>query len=234
MEFLTDPAFWGRWFRIVILDLCLAGDNALVIALAVRALPPQQQFWGRIWGTAGAVALRVIFIAAVSYLMKVPALRLVGGLALIWIAIKLLRGTEEDGESGRHAASLKEAIWIIIVADVVMSLDNVLAISGAAQGDMKLVIFGLLLSIPLVVWGSGLLANLMQTHRWIIWLGSGVLGFVAMEMILKDEIVIGWVGAAMAHRLHHILPWVLGVALTIFGWGLARGAVDASAGSEKT
>ena len=234
MDFLTDPHFWGRWVRIVILDICLAGDNALVIALAVRGLPPAQQFWGRMWGTAGAVGLRVGFIFAVSYLMQVPMLRLGGGLALIWIAIKLLRGDEESGEKGRHGATLKEAIWIIIVADVVMSLDNVLAIAAAANGEMTLVVFGLLLSIPLVVWGSGVLAKLMQRFRFIIWLGGGVLGYVAVEMILHDDYVRRWLGPGLIQTLHHFLPLSVGIALNALGWLLARGADEAKPAVEKT
>ncbi len=224
MQELTDPQFWARWIRIVILDICLAGDNALVIALAVRGLAPVQQFWGRMWGTAGAVGLRIGFILAVSYLMQVPMLRLVGGLALIWIAIKLLRGEDEVDEKGRHGTTLKEAVWIIIVADVVMSLDNVLAIAAAAKGDMLLVVFGLLLSIPLVVWGSGILAKLMQRFRFIIWIGGGVLGYVAVEMMLHDDYLRSWLGPAVTEPLHRFLPLSTGVALTALGWLLARGA----------
>ena len=229
MDFLTDPQFWTRWIRIVILDVCLAGDNALVIALAVHTLPARQQFWGRMWGTAGAVALRVGFIAVVSWLMQVPLLQLVGGLLLVWIAVKLLRADGGGEDKARQGTTLKEAIGIIILADVVMSLDNVLAIAGAAQGDMVLVVFGLLLSIPLVVWGSGLLARLMKHHRWIVWLGSGVLGYVAMEMILKDDFVIRWLGGPLAHTLHHTAPWLLGALLTALGWWLARPAASGEA-----
>lgn len=234
MDALTDPHFWGQWIRIVILDICLAGDNALVIALAVRALPPAQQFWGRIWGTAGAVGLRIGFIFAVSFLMQVPLLRLVGGLALVWIAIKLLRGEDDGHEKGRHGATLKEAIWIIIVADVVMSLDNVLAIAAAAHGDMVLVVFGLLLSIPLVVWGSGVLAKLMQRFRFIIWLGGGVLGYVAVEMMLHDDYVRAWLGPNVVQTLHHFLPIAIGVALTALGWLLARMMDESRGSAEKT
>ena len=189
MSFLTQPDFWVRWLQIVLIDLVLAGDNALVIALAVRTLPPREQFWGRIWGTAGAVILRLIFIAMVTFLLRIPLLQLVGGVVLVWIAIKLVRpGHAEEGPA-RAGTSLREAIKIIIVADVAMSLDNVIAISAAAKGDLILVTFGLLLSLPLVVWGSGLLAGLMNRFRWIIWLGGGVLGFVAGEMILKDPFI---------------------------------------------
>ncbi len=228
LDFLTQPQFWARWIQIVILDLCLAGDNALVIALAVRRLPARQQFWGRIWGTAGAVVLRVVFIAAVSWLMRIPLLRLAGGVVLLWIAFRLLR---EDGGSDakvRQGGTLKEAIGIIILADVVMSLDNVLAIAGAAQGDLVLVVFGLLLSLPLVVWGSGLLARLMVRFRPIIWVGAGVLGFVAAEMILKDEAVLDWLGANAGHALLRAAPWAAGALLTLLGWWLAPRAIASS------
>ena len=217
MHFLIEPDFWARWFQIVIIDLVLAGDNALVIALAVRTLPPREQFWGRLWGTGGAVLLRIGFVAVVSALLKIPLLQLLGGLVLVWIAVKLVRPGGPDEDHARPGASLKDAIRIIIVADVAMSLDNVIAIAGAAKGDLKLVVFGLLLSIPLVVWGSGLLAKMMNRFRWIIWLGGGVLGYVAGEMILKDP----WVIAHLGHShesLHRLGPIALGVVIAGLGW----------------
>ena len=224
MDFLTDPQFWARWVSIVILDLTLAGDNALVIALAVRTLPPKQQFWGRIGGSLGAVALRLLFIAIITYLLKIPLLQFIGGVLLIWIALKLVRQTTGGEGEGhvKHGTSLWQAIWIIIVADVVMSLDNVLAIAGAAHGDMRLVVFGIALSLPLVVWGSGLLARLMNRHPWIIWIGGGILGYVAGEMMLKDDWVKSWLGD-VAEPLPYPLPIVLGVGLTALGWWFAQG-----------
>jgi YjbE family integral membrane protein len=226
LAFLADPEFWARWLGIVLIDLALAGDNALVIALAVRTLPRRQQFYGRIWGSLGAVALRLAFITAVSFLFMIPFLRFVGGLALIWIAVRLVR-EEGDGEHEiRHGASLWEAIWIIIVADVVMSLDNVLGVAAAAQGDMILVVFGISLSLPLVVWGSGLLARLMGRYPWIVWLGGGVLGYVAGEMMLKDPVVHGWLGGA-ARALEHAVPLALGLAMTALGWWYSRARASA-------
>ena len=224
MEFLTDPAFWARWLGIVVIDLTLAGDNALVIALAVRTLPKRQQFQGRIWGTVGAVALRLAFIAIVTVLLEIPLLQLAGGLLLIWIAVKLVRQEESGGGEGhvRQGTTLWSAVWIIIVADVVMSLDNVLAVAAAAHGDLVLVMFGIALSLPLVVWGSGVLARMMNRWPWIIWLGAGILGYVAGEMILKDQIVAGWLGSA-GDVLHHLLPIALAAALTVLGWWVARG-----------
>ncbi len=152
--------------KIVIIDLALAGDNALVIALAVRTLPKRQQFQGRLWGAGGAVGLRILFIAIISYLLVIPLLQVVGGLLLVWIAIKLVRQSADEGtgEHVRQGTTLLEAIWIIIVADVVMSLDNVIGVAGAAEGDLRLVVFGIALSIPIVVWGSGVLAALMNRY----------------------------------------------------------------------
>ena len=217
MHFLLEPEFWARWVQIVLIDLVLAGDNALVIALAVRSLPAREQLWGRVWGTLGAVILRVAFVAVVSALLRIPLLQLAGGVVLIWIAVKLVRPSSADEGHVGSGASLREAIGIIIIADVAMSLDNVIAIAGAAKGDLKLVIFGLLLSLPLVVWGSGLLATLMNRFRWIIWLGGGVLGYVAGEMILKDPWLIERIGSWLAD-FHQIPPLALGVGIAILGW----------------
>ena len=224
MAFLSDPEFWARWLSIVILDLTLAGDNALVIAMAVRTLPRRQQFWGRIWGSIGAVGLRLVFITIITYLLKIPLLQFVGGLLLIWIALKLVRQSAAgDGEGHvRHGSSLMEAIWVIIVADVVMSLDNVLAVAGAAHGNLLLVVFGIALSLPLVVWGSGILARLMVRYPWIIWIGGGILGYVAGEMMLKDFWVAAWLGD-VARVLHYPLPIVLGIVMTALGWWSSQG-----------
>lgn len=231
MEFLTDLEFWVRWFGIVILDLSLAGDNALVIAMAVRTLPPREQFLGRVGGTFGAVALRFVFIALVTQLLRIPFLEAVGGLALIWIAIKLLRqDAEEEGHRIRHGTTFWEAIWVIIVADMIMSLDNVLAVAAASHGNLVLVIFGIGLSIPIVIWGSGLIARLMNRFQWIVWLGGGILGWVAGEMVVKDEIVHSWIGP-WAGPLAWTVPAFLGIVLTIFGWWLARHAEESAPSS---
>jgi len=220
---LGHPEFWARWVAIMVLDLTLSGDNALVIALAVRELPARQQLLGRIWGTIGAVGLRVAFIAIVSLLLRIPLLQLAGGLALIWIAVRLVRPGRAGHEGARHATSLREAIWIIIVADVTMSLDNVLGVAAAARGDMVLVVFGIALSLPLVVWGSGLLARLMARHEWIVWIGGGVLGFVAGEMMANDPLVERWLGHA-ADAAEQWLSIVLGVFVLGLGWWLGKAA----------
>lgn len=217
MLFLMDPEFWARVVGIIVIDLTLAGDNALVIALAVRTLPKRQQFWGRVWGTAGAVGLRLLFIGIATVLLRVPFLQLVGGLLLLWIALKLVR--QDGGAEGhvRPGSSLREAIWIIIVADAVMSLDNVLAVAAAAHGDMTLVVFGIALSLPIVVWGSGLLATLMNRFGWIIWLGGGVLGYVAGEMILKERLLARWIDPHTVPALG-LLPLLPAVIIVAIGW----------------
>jgi|SRR5438093_5299758 len=224
MAFLLDAEFWVRLWTIVIIDLTLAGDNALVIALAVRSLPARQQFWGRVWGTCGAVVLRLALIAVATAALRVPFLQLVGGLVLIWIAFRLVQGTTEaERERVRRGTSLWSAIWIILVADAVMSLDNVLGVAAAAHGDFRLVVFGIALSVPIVVWGSGLLARIMNRWRWIIWLGGGVLGYVGSEMLLADEALRGWLGDA-TRQVAHVLPVAVALALALLGWRFAQKA----------
>jgi YjbE family integral membrane protein len=218
-----DSEFWGRLFSIILIDLMLAGDNALVIALAVRTLPARQRLWGRLFGTAGAVVLRLVFITLATLLLRIPFLQLVGGLLLIAIAVKLVRPSAGGGEHNvREGTSLREAIWIIIAADAVMSLDNVLGVAGAARGDLRLVVFGIALSLPLVVWGSGLLAALMNRLPWIVWVGGGVLGWVAGEMIIADGAVGRWLQGTGAGSVLGVLPYILAAALLALGWWWSR------------
>ncbi len=216
-----EAEFWARLGTIVVIDLMLAGDNALVIALAVRSLPKRQQLLGRVFGTAGAVLLRIILIALAIALLKIPFLQLVGGLLLIGIAFKLVRPTAEEGKHVRQGSSLRSAIGIIIVADLVMSLDNVLGVAAAARGDMRLVVFGIALSIPIVVWGSGLLARLMNRAPWVIWLGGAVLGYVAGDMIVDDDALRSWLGEAGA-PFAQIIPIALATVLGVLGWWFAE------------
>jgi YjbE family integral membrane protein len=221
MALLAEPEFWARLLGIGVLNLLLSGDNALVIALAVRALPPRQRLAGQIWGAVGAIALRVVFVAIVTLLLQVPLLQLAGGLLLLWIAVRLVRPEEEDGSATRHGSSVWEAVWIIIVADITMSLDNVLAIAAAARGEMYLVIVGIALSLPIVVWGAGLLARLMNRWAWIVWLGGGFLAYVAVEMVFEDKLVVGWLGAT-AQQMKMPISLAAGAVVTALGWWLAR------------
>jgi YjbE family integral membrane protein len=214
--------FWVGVLKIVLIDLALAGDNALVIALAVRTLPPRQQLMGRIWGTVGAVGLRLGFIFIVTYLLGIPLLQVVGGLLLVWIALKLVLQTDgHDGEQVRAGTTLLGAIWIIIVADVIMSLDNVIGVAGAAEGDMRLVVFGIGLSIPIVVWGSGVLARLMNRYPWIILIAGGILGEVAGKMILHDHFIVSRFGEAGA-AMEAVVRLALALVIVVVGWLVTR------------
>jgi YjbE family integral membrane protein len=217
---MIDAEFWLRLGGIVLIDLTLAGDNALVIALAVRTLPRRLRLIGRIWGTAGAVVLRVAFIFVATWLLKLPFLQALGGLLLVWIALKLVRPQTggADDHAVREAGSLREAIWIIIVADAAMSLDNVLAVAGAAKGHMVLVAIGIALSLPLVVFGSALLSMCMERWPWVIWLGGGVLGYVAGDMIMRD--MTEWL--LLAHGWTVAVAWTLGAVIAVLGWWFQR------------
>lgn len=222
MALLADPEFWIRLLGIGGLNLLLSGDNALVIAMVVRALPKRKRLAGQVWGAVGAVLLRLAFVAIVSVLLRIPLLQLVGGMLLAWIALKLVRPETGGDADVRRGSSLWEAIWIIIVADVTMSFDNVLAIAATAHGDLMLVMFGIGLSLPIVVWGAGLLAHLMNRCTWIVWLGGGLLGYVAGEMVIEDPIVTRWLGST-APVLHLAVPIALGVVVTAIGWWPGRG-----------
>jgi YjbE family integral membrane protein len=190
VEFLT-PNFWIAVGQIILIDILLGGDNAVVIALACRGLPPKQRKLGIIYGTLGAIVLRVILIAFALALLAIPYLKVVGGLLLVWIGVKLLVPHDEGGH-GEISASDKlwGAVKTVIIADLVMSVDNVLAIAGAAQGagqhQLPLVIFGLLVSIPIIVAGSQIVLELMDRFPVIITLGGMLLGWIAGQMIYTD------------------------------------------------
>ena len=190
MDFLTSPAFWVALGQIIIIDILLGGDNAVVIALACRKLPPAQRTKGIIWGTAGAIILRVVLIAFAMTLLNVPFLKLVGAILLVWIGVKLLAPDDEAHGDIQGSDKLFAAIKTIIVADLVMSVDNVIAIAGAAQNagehQFLLVVLGLLISIPIIVWGSQLVIKLMERFPMIITLGGMLLGWIAGGMLVTD------------------------------------------------
>ena len=192
MEFLTSPEFWVALGQIIIIDILLGGDNAVVIALACRKLPPAQRRKGIIWGTAGAIVLRVILIAFAMTLLALPFLKFVGALLLVWIGVKLLAPDEDGHGDIQTSDKLLAAIKTIIVADLVMSVDNVIAIAGAAQNagehQLLLVVLGLLISIPIIVWGSQLVIKLMERFPLIITLGGMLLGWIAGGMLVTDPV----------------------------------------------
>jgi len=176
---------------IVLIDLVLAGDNAVVIAMAVKNLPGKQRMWGIALGAGGAVVVRVICTFLVAQLLNMPFIKLVGGAVIIWIAVKLL--TEGAGEECKdhECGSIWQALWIIIVADMSMGIDNMLAVGAASHGNLFLLLFGLLLSIPFVVFMSNMLSKLMDRYPIILWLGAGILGKVGGEMMITDPWVHG-------------------------------------------
>jgi YjbE family integral membrane protein len=196
-EFLTAH-FWVAVGQIIMIDILLGGDNAVVIALACRQLPPHQRTKGILWGTAGAIVLRVILIAFALTLLQVPYLKLVGAILLIWIGIKLLMPQDDDAHGNIQASDkLWGAVKTVIIADLVMSVDNVIAIAGAAQGageqhQMALVIFGLLVSIPIIVWGSQLVLKLMDRFPFIITAGGMLLGWIAGTMAHTDPALVSY------------------------------------------
>ena len=192
LDFLTHAPFWVALGQIIIIDILLGGDNAVVIALACRKLPPAQRKKGIIWGTAGAIILRVILIAFAMTLLALPFLKFVGALLLVWIGIKLIAPDEDGHDNIQGSDKLLAAIKTIIVADLVMSVDNVIAIAGAAQSSgehqMLLVTLGLLISIPIIVWGSQLVITLMDRFPMIITAGGMLLGWIAGGMLVSDPV----------------------------------------------
>jgi YjbE family integral membrane protein len=187
--------------QIVWIDLLLSGDNAIVIALACRNLPEKQRKIGMLLGAGVAIGLRIIFAIMISYLLGVPFLKLIGGLLLLWIGVKLAMGEEEAHESVEGSTQLWTAVRTIAIADAVMSLDNVLAISAASHGNVWLFTFGLLLSIPLIIFGSQIITSIIERFPIFIWLGAALLGWIAGEMIVQDTVIVEWAKTALPSLL---------------------------------
>jgi len=204
MEMLTSSFFWVTLAQIIMINIVLSGDNAVVIALASRSLPPKQQKKAILFGSFGAIILRIILTFFAVYLLGLPWLKIVGALLLFWIAVKMLIPEDEEDNLEAHD-HLWGAIKTIIVADFVMSLDNVLGVAAAAKGNVVLLVLGLAISIPLIIYGSTLILKLMTRFPVIITLGGGVLGWVAGEMMITDPVISGWVNS-QAHWLHTIAP----------------------------
>lgn len=214
--------FFLSLLQIIIVNLVLSGDNAVVIALACRNLSPELQKKAVFWGSFGAIGLRVILTVIAIWLLKIPFVQVVGGLLLIWIAIKLLKGEDEESHIG-GGSSMMEALKTIIFADLIMSLDNVIAVAGAANGNLLLVIIGLAISIPLIIWGSQLLMKLMNRFPIIVLLGAALLGYTAGEMIVGDKVVGAFLEEILP-ALHIILPVALALIVIAVGNYLKRKA----------
>ncbi len=224
MDAFLTGSFWLAVGQIIMIDILLGGDNAVVIALACRGLPPAQRKWGIIWGTLGAIILRVILIAFALTLLAIPYLKIVGALLLLWIGVKLLLPEQEDAHGNINPSDkLWGAVKTVIIADLVMSVDNVLAIAGAAQSagqhQLALVIFGLLVSIPIIVWGSQMVLKLMDRFPMIITIGGMLLGWIAGQMAYTDPALKGLVPDSKYYEygcaaLGAVLVWILGVYFT--------------------
>jgi len=219
---LFSSLWWSSLLAIILIDLVLAGDNAIVIALAARKLPPELQKKAIWFGTVGAIVVRSILTVAVVWLLKIPGLMLIGGLGLLWIACKLILDTGEDKEHDIRVTSFWGAMKTIIVADALMGIDNVLGVAGAAQGSFDLVVLGLLISVPIVVFGSTVVLKMVERWPVIINIGAAVLAFTAAKMItdeaLLDSIYDG------ADRIHEIARWatyIVAIALVLIVGKLA-------------
>jgi YjbE family integral membrane protein len=202
---IAHPQFWVNLSKIIWINILLSGDNALVVAMACRGLEPRQRLWGMVLGTGAAVLLRIVFTVVIASVMELPYLKLVAGLALIVIAAKLLVPRDEAQEAIGSASHLWAAVRIVVLADVVMSLDNVIAVAAAAEGSVPLLIFGLASSIPLIIAGAALIMALLSMLPILIWAGSALLGWIAGDVIATDP--------AVHPRLQSIFEGAVGIEL---------------------
>ncbi|WP_332827192.1 TerC family protein [Ramlibacter sp.] len=226
MAFLSSPEFWIALSQIILINIVLSGDNAVVIALACRSLPPRQQKKAIIFGSVGAILLRVVLTFFAVYLLTQPYLKLVGAALLLWIGVGLLKGDDGEEEMEGHS-NLAAAIKTIVVADLVMSLDNVIGVAAAAKGNVPLLVFGLVISIPLIIFGSTLILKLMNRFPVIITIGAALLGWVAGEMTLTDPAVHDFVETH--HYLHNILPALGAATVVAIGKWMSRAAAPVPA-----
>jgi len=219
MGFELTPHFWSGLLQIIIVNIVLSGDNALVIALACRNLPKKHQKPAILIGSAGAIVLRIIFVMIVDQLLKIGYLKLIGGLLLVWIGVKLVQGEEEGGDGVKGEGSMWAAVRTIIIADAVMSLDNAIAIAAAAHGDTTLIVLGLVISIPLIIFGATLIMLLLNRFPIIVVAGGGLLGWIAGEVLATDPAYAEWLAARLpnAKTVFEIGGAVLVVAV---GYGL--------------
>ncbi|MCZ8254422.1 MAG: TerC family protein [Polaromonas sp.] len=212
---LASPLFWSAFGSIMIANIVLSGDNAVVIAMAARTLKPEQQAKAIFWGSAAAIVMRIVLTIVAIQLLTLPYLKIIGAVLLVYIGVDLLKGEEEGDDHGKEINGMAAAIRTILVADLVMSLDNVLAVAAAAKGNLPLLVLGLLVSIPLIIFGATLLTKVMERFPIIITIGAALLGFLAGEMLLTDPAVTAQFGAINEHAVTAggILGAVLVVAL---------------------
>ena len=220
---VQEPTFWVSVLQIIWINVLLSGDNAVVIALACRDLPARQRIWGMVLGAGVAVVLRILFTLVVSTLMVLPYLKLVGGLALLYIAIKLLVPDENNPEEQINpGAHLWRAVRVVAIADIIMSLDNVIAIAAAAKGSMLLLVFGLGISIPLIIAGAAIIMSLLDRFPILVWAGAALLGWIAGEVIATDPAVGAFLVDRFGHDAHRTIELATAAAgafLVVFaGW----------------
>lgn len=238
---LFQPAFWVAAGQIIGVNVVLSGDNAVVIALACRMLPKRQRLWGMILGSGVAVLLRIVFTLVVAQAMAYPFLKLAGGLLLLWVAVKLVAPEESDNGKVQAAENLWRAIRIVAIADIVMSLDNVIAIAASAETaafrvdpahaaaiKTTLIVFGLATSIPLIVAGSALLMTLLDRFPVLVWAGAALLGWVAGDIMIKDGILLRWFSAATLEHFHFWAAGLGALAVVVTGWLIRRHKVAAA------
>jgi YjbE family integral membrane protein len=225
---LGQAAFWIAALRIVVINILLSGDNAVVIALACRGLPRRQRVWGMVIGAGVAVVLLIVFTGLVARLMELPYLKAVGGLALLYIAAKLLVPEAADETGVQGEARLWRAVRIVVVADVIMSLDNIIAVATAAQGSWALLVIGLAVSIPVIIAGAALIMALLDRLPILVWLGAALLGWVAGEAVVTDKAVAPALAAAFGERFAETLQWAAcaaGAVLVLIAGAAWRRAV---------
>lgn len=211
MELFTFP-WWSALLTIVIIDLVLAGDNAIVIALAARNLPAEHQNKAIVWGTIAAIVVRSAMTVCVVWLLQIPGLMFIGGLGLLWIAYKLISDSSDDANHSVSATTFWSAMKTIVVADALMGIDNVLGVAGAANGSFDLVVIGLLISIPIVVMGSRLVLRLVERWPIIIYIGAAVLAFTAAQMLINEQLLDAWYdGDALFNQIARVLTYALAI-----------------------
>jgi YjbE family integral membrane protein len=223
----TSATFWSAFGSILLANVVLSGDNAVVIAMAARTLKPEQRGKAIFWGSAAAIVMRIILTIVAIKLLTMPFLKMIGAFLLVYIGVDLLKGEEDDDGSGKEINGMMAAIRTILIADLVMSLDNVLAVAAAAKGDLPLLVLGLLVSIPLIVFGATLLTKVMERFPIIITIGAALLGFLAGEMLLTDPIVVEYLGK-MSDQVVTIAGVVGAVLVVAIGtWMQKRSGGDA-------
>jgi YjbE family integral membrane protein len=222
MPDISTSLFWIAVLQIIAIDIMLGGDNAVVIALACRKLPPEQRNKGIFWGVVGAIGLRVVMVFFALQLLAVPYLKIVGALLLLWIGIKLLLPEHDEGHGNIDGGTtLMAAIKTVVVADAVMSLDNVIAVAGASHGSMVLVTFGILVSIPIIVWGSKLVLTMMDRFPVVITLGAALLGWIAGGMILTDQAMPAAISQSIPYA-HYVVGGIGALTVVLIGKWLSR------------